>query len=219
MKVEDLNIVCCPFCFEKLRLKNVNQFYEGYKKNIRFGEVECGCGISEISEGILLLRRREVKELRFFTRKLYKMVLYLRNIFNLNFEQSLKILKFFSVYREERMWLKYLIEREKRATFWLQRSVSELVGGDTVVDLGCGAGDLAKYLVKKGRKIYLVDNNYWLLYLARITNKLPRDCICIVSDMESRLPFLNGVFETVLANDCLMYIDHQKQLLEKGRQK
>lgn len=217
MKIEDLNIVCCPFCLEKLQLRNVSQFYQGDKKNIRFGEVECGCGISKIIEGILLLRKREVKELRFFTRKLYKIILYFRNIFNLNFEQCLKTLKFISVYREERLWFKYLIEREKRVTFRLQRSVLELVSGDTVADLGCGAGHLAKYLTKRGRKVYLVDSNYLLLYLARITNKIPRDCICIVCDLESRFPFLDGVFKTVLVNDCLMYIDHQKLFLEEAK--
>lgn len=215
MKVEDLNIVCCPFCLEKIRLGNVSQFYEDDKKNIRFGEVECSCGISKIIEGILLFRKREVKEFRFFTRKLFRVVLYFRSIFDFNFEQCLKFLKFVSVYRDERLWLKYLIEREKRATFWLQRSVLKLVKGDIVVDLGCGAGNLAKYLKKKGRKVYLVDNNYWLLYLARVTNKIPKDCICIVCDLESRFSFLDGVFDTVLANDCLMYIDHQKLFLEE----
>lgn len=215
MKVEDLNIVCCPFCLDKIRLRNVSQFYEGDKKNIRFGRVECGCGVSKIIEGILLFRKREVKEFRFFTRKLFKVVLYFRSIFDLNFEQCLEFLKFVSVYRDEKLWLKYLIEREKRATFWLQRSVLNLVKGDIVVDLGCGAGHLAKYLKKRDRKVYLVDNNYWLLYLARITNKIPKDCICIVCDLESRFPFLNNVFETVLANDCLMYIDHQKLFMEE----
>lgn len=212
MKAKDLNIVRCPFCSKKIKIKTIQKYFPD--KNIRFGQAFCDCNVFDIKEGILILRKKDIKELQFFTRKAYSIVLCIQKAFQLNFYQSMRIFKLLSLKKDERLWFEYLSDRQKRATFHLQKKIVSLSSGKRIVDLCCGSGDLSNYL-NKSNKIYLVDNNYWLMYLAKITGVIKNDCTCIISDLESKFPFSKQSFNSIFANDCFMYIDHQKHFLKE----
>jgi ubiquinone/menaquinone biosynthesis C-methylase UbiE len=142
-------------------------------------------------------------------------VLWLRKFFKLSFKKCLSLLKLVSFDIGEKNWFQYLIDRENNVSFLLQKRVLALTKGKIIVDLGSGSGKISEFIDTKQKRLYLVDNNYWLMYLAKICGKISNDAICIISDLETLFPFTNNCFDIVMSADCLMYIDHQKNFLKE----
>lgn len=66
------------------------------------GYLRCGCGEYKIKDGILLLKEQGL-ELKFWTRKVYGLVLWLQKIFYLNFYQSMRLMYWMS-FGSEKLW-------------------------------------------------------------------------------------------------------------------
>jgi SAM-dependent methyltransferase len=75
-----------------------------------------------------------------------------------------------------------------------------------VLDLGCGAGHGIHALVRRLPRSLVagLDANFALLYLAK--RFLAPSALLVCADAASRLPFLDGVFETVLSADTFQYL-------------
>jgi ubiquinone/menaquinone biosynthesis C-methylase UbiE len=94
---------------------------------------------------------------------------------------------------------------------WLQKYASELLamipGGGTLVDVGCGAGELTAYLASKFEKVYAMDFSETMLTKARqriggcgITN------ITFASGTAQRLPEVIDKADVILSCGVVQYL-------------
>lgn len=123
-------------------------------------------------------------------------------------------------------WFRYLKDRAKRVSYALNLATAplwqQLTSGSKqptiIADLGAGGGDFTAHLAqtvppKLNVSLYLVEKNFWLLYLAVMTGHLPQTVTPVVSDLEAHLPFADESCQGIMINDCLMYVDHQRAFL------
>jgi radical SAM protein with 4Fe4S-binding SPASM domain len=89
----------------------------------------------------------------------------------------------------------------KRGVF----SLSDIKGGDNILDVGCGTGNYALELAQKGAKVFGVDNSEWMLRIA-IKNAVERG-VTIDHKHASleELPFPDASFDVVLCMNVLEF--------------
>ena len=79
------------------------------------------------------------------------------------------------------------------------------VKNKTILDLGCGFGDLASRLSRKGaKKIIGIDNSKAMVQLASEQNI--KKCTFQVGDMNKKLPFKNNSFDIVVSSLAFHYV-------------
>lgn len=97
----------------------------------------------------------------------------------------------------------------------LQASVQETRSG--VLDAGCGTGHLERVLCTRlppGRIVGL-DKRFHLLYLAK--RFLAPEALFVCADLEQKLPFASGTFDTVLSVDSLNYVRRREAAVAELR--
>jgi len=205
---KNLKILRCPFCGGDFGLK---------KGDMWNGILECGCDEFGMVDGILILKRNTKKELGFWSRNWLGVVVGLQRLLGLNFGISMRLMEL-GTWGPERLWFKYLANRERRLTFEVLKKLAGLVADGLVLDAAAGGCHLINYLKQQNKEIGVVavDSNYWLLRLARATGQIDDGVLGVVVDLEGEWPFRSGGFDYVMANDCLHYIDHQKLFVKEA---
>jgi len=85
-------------------------------------------------------------------------------------------------------------------------SVASTFPDGPVLDLGCGAGQITRYLATRN-PVVGVDSTFWLLYLAK-TFVAPDACF-VCSDAEKPLPFSSGSFGSVISTNAFHFLRDQ----------
>ena len=84
----------------------------------------------------------------------------------------------------------------------------------TVLDLGCGFGDLASRLSRRGaKKIIGIDNSKAMIQLA--TEQNIKKCAFQVGDMNKKLPFKDNSFDMVVSSLAFHYVKNLKGLYKE----
>lgn len=112
----------------------------------------------------------------------------------------------------------YFKERDKRPTYVLISSLlASLRFAKVIVEVGGGAGHLVRDLMQTGwqGQLYSLEKNFWLTYWIACCELWSPQVLPIVTDVEAMLPFSNKMVDVVLANDTIMYIDHQRKLAQE----
>ncbi len=109
----------------------------------------------------------------------------------------------------------YFRDRDRRPTYVLVASLFDMVSkSKCVVEIGGGAGHLIRDVAGRGwdGTVFTVEKNFWLTYWLACCGRWSSNTCPIVADVEALLPFNSTIADVVMANDTLMYIDHQKKL-------
>ena len=89
------------------------------------------------------------------------------------------------------------------------------VKNKTILDLGCGFGDLASRLSRRGaKKIVGMDNSKAMIQLA--TEQKIKHCTFQVNDMNKKLPFKNSSFDMVVSSLAFHYVKNLKGLYKEA---
>jgi SAM-dependent methyltransferase len=78
--------------------------------------------------------------------------------------------------------------------------------GGPVLDLGCGSGHVTHQLqsIDPEQIVVGVDKSYFMLYVAK--NWMAKDALYVLCDAETRLPFDDNVFESVLCSNTFHFL-------------
>ena len=128
---------------------------------------------------------------------------------------GLRILAIVSTDQFSRAVFTYFRERDRRPTYSLVSATAPLLqSAQTIVEIGGGAGHLVRQISQQQPKsvLYSLEKNFWLVYWLTC-NGLYQSNVCpIVMNFEGGLPFQNGSADVVMANDTIMYVNHQHRL-------
>lgn len=115
---------------------------------------------------------------------------------------------------------KYFSDRDRRPTYCLVAAVApQLKKAKTVVEVGGGAGHFVREISQHTTHadVFSIEKLFWLPYWL-VCNDLYSTNICpITADFEGGLPLKNAMADVVLANDTIMYVDHQFRLATELR--
>ncbi len=113
----------------------------------------------------------------------------------------------------------YFCQRDRRPTYVLVSSLlPALRAARTVVEVGGGTGQLVRELTAADSnpgwvgQVFVLEKNFWLTYWLACCGQWSAAVCPIVVDVEANLPLATKIADVVMANDTLMYVDHQKQL-------
>ena len=119
-----------------------------------------------------------------------------------------------------RLVFSYFRDRDQRPTYCLVASVLPLLKtARVVVEVGGGAGHFVRELSQElpSSALYSLEKNFWLVYWL-VCNGLYRSNVCpIVINFEGGLPLKNSLADAVMANDTIMYVNHQHRLATEMR--
>lgn len=175
----------------------------------------------------MLVVLNQLSEFRLVVRRVFVLLVQITSWFkrvqpNLHHAQALtwwkmglRILAFFSTDRFSRAVFNYFRERDLRPTYSLISATTPLLhSARVVVEVGGGAGHFVRLMSQQQPEclFYSLEKNFWLVYWLTC-NGLYRPNVCpIVMNFEGGLPFQNAVADVVMANDTIMYVNHQHRL-------
>lgn len=131
---------------------------------------------------------------------------------NIKFEKFIKILKLFGLNKD---WTSYLKNRNKNISFISAKKILNLHNkNEKFLDLGCGIGQLLPLVYKKTlpENVFGIDISFLNLLIARkYFSDKKTTLLCM--DLENKLPFNEGVFDSVIIMDTFHYITAKNRLL------
>ena len=96
----------------------------------------------------------------------------------------------------------------------------EMQQGETVLEIGCGAGDAVARLVREGeaRRIFAIDHSPDMVAAARQLNRVAvRDGLVDIRESSvSEMPFRDGSFDAVLAVNSVQFWPHLRLDLKEA---
>lgn|GEM_PF-2766980 len=87
-------------------------------------------------------------------------------------------------------------------------SVASMFPDGPVLDLGCGAGQITRYIATRNPVVGL-DSTYWLLYLARTFVAPAASFVCC--DADQPLPFPAASFGSAISTNAFHFLSNQQQ--------
>ena len=91
------------------------------------------------------------------------------------------------------------------------KKIIDLVGtGKRVLDLGAYSGYIAKEVEKNGNEVIAVDSNQEFVEYCR-----GRGLNCVYAHCETKFPFEDGIFDTVIAGEIIEHVYDTNQFLNE----
>jgi ubiquinone/menaquinone biosynthesis C-methylase UbiE len=94
--------------------------------------------------------------------------------------------------------------------------VKAMADSHKVLDSGCGTGNVAIELLKKGHVVYAVDNSEKALGMLR--KKCPQyaDSLHVYKEDAGKLPFGNGMFDGITSMFVVYYLDRPEDCIKEN---
>lgn len=89
--------------------------------------------------------------------------------------------------------------------------------GAKVLDAGCGIGQTASYLAKKGCNVFALDNHPEMVKKATQRFEKEKATVQVVEGIIEKLPFRDGYFDWIISESSTIFSDIQKSLNEYFR--
>ncbi len=86
------------------------------------------------------------------------------------------------------------------------------IRGKTVLDLGCGAGWLARRICKKGFSVYAIDSSPKWISICKSQNKRFKNIKFITADADNLSIFKSKKFDIVIANMVFLSVSSRRKL-------
>ena len=210
----------CPFCGTNLSIVN-NNALEATETEVNFGVLGCECCAFPIVDGIPVLiandaSREAIRALETGTRDAARNILL-----NLDENGAAELSKQLSnsptTFRELLPLLnqdaetEYFLYRFSDPTYRVSAATVQAVlaqheDNARILDLCGGSGHLTHTLMKcrPSHQTVLVDLHFWKLWLA--SRIVARRAVPVCCDANNPLPFIDGLFSTVLLSDAFPYI-------------
>jgi ubiquinone/menaquinone biosynthesis C-methylase UbiE len=96
--------------------------------------------------------------------------------------------------------------------YWTIQMVKQ---GSTVLDVGCGSGQIPMELAKMGCNVTGIDNSPAMIEDARKTAKSQNLDICFMLGRAEKLPFPDNSFDFVICNELLQYVKDKRQAIRE----
>ncbi|MFH1683090.1 MAG: methyltransferase domain-containing protein [Candidatus Woesearchaeota archaeon] len=98
----------------------------------------------------------------------------------------------------------------------INKIIKSMDSSNLVLDAGCGTGNIAIELAKKRKRVYGIDNNEAMISYAfgKLEREL-RDSVELRSGDVQNLPFPDSMFEGVVSNNVIFYVDRPKKMLQE----
>lgn len=127
---------------------------------------------------------------------------------------------------DENIWDKFAKSYNNVLSNWslyqelVSKAKEHMSAANFVLDQGCGTGIVALELAKQGKKVIGIDNNSYMLAEAQnrllLANKnLKLDSLFMEGDAE-RLIFRDGLFDGIVANNVIFYVNNPKQMISEA---
>lgn len=174
-----------------------------------------------------LLVLQQLIELRLFVRRAFILLTQITMSFHKLFPEihkkyavawwrhGLTLLTIFTADNFLRAVFSYFRDRDQRPSYVLVSAVLPLLNSARmVVEVGGGAGHLVRVASQQQPRtiFYSLEKNFWLVYWL-VCNQLYRSNVCpVVMDFEGGLPLPSNRADVVMANDTIMYVNHQRKL-------
>ncbi|NQT22291.1 MAG: class I SAM-dependent methyltransferase [Candidatus Omnitrophica bacterium] len=117
-------------------------------------------------------------------------------------------------YSDRKVVEKYF-KKPLSASFINYPAILKLLGeirGKIVLDLGCGAGVLAKKICMKGASVYAIDSSQRWIDICKKQNKSLKNIKFIAADADNLRTFKNSKFDIVVANMVFLCISSRQKL-------
>jgi ubiquinone/menaquinone biosynthesis C-methylase UbiE len=147
-------------------------------------------------------------------RRLFKFILTSPLTYFVSFNTTLRLLEFFGF---DKQWSWYLRKRKLIPSyFYSLLSLSLIKKGDSVLDIGCGAGQILPELEDKVGKFGRVNaiDSFFLNVLLSQRFHAKRAVVDVVN-AERLLPFKSKSFDVVHANDTFQYINNKLRFIKE----
>ncbi|GCE10567.1 class I SAM-dependent methyltransferase [Tengunoibacter tsumagoiensis] len=96
----------------------------------------------------------------------------------------------------------YLVEEKTAlAEGWIVPRIAQMLGSGVIVDIGCGTGRVAEYLVKAGNKVIAVDHS--MSMLQKTVHKIPSLALAPLYADIRHLPLYTGSCDGVVCSGVL----------------
>jgi SAM-dependent methyltransferase/uncharacterized protein YbaR (Trm112 family) len=228
MRLEDLEILRCPFCGGRLR-QHPTSWFEMADGDLETGLLGCACCAYPVVAGIPFLRTGQTARA------------VLRLLDNGQPHQALRLLlgvgeaqveQFEALRRQEqgfsyRACLEFLspnpegtyfLYRFSDPTFLISDGLLQAFAQDSafsrgpILDLCGGSGHLTRTLcdLSQAQTVWLADLEFWKLWLAR--QFVAPQCQAVCCDASQPLPFAQGSFFLTICSDALSYIWPRRSL-------
>ncbi|MCJ7646135.1 methyltransferase domain-containing protein [bacterium] len=117
-----------------------------------------------------------------------------------------------SIYGRQDFYGVSLRKRMAQALSWLDNL--NLRKNSKILDVGCGAGVMAKKVANRGYEIFGMDYSYNMIKKAKAVCNTKSDIIFFQGDIES-LPFKSSVFDMVLCLGVISYLKSENKALHE----
>lgn len=110
----------------------------------------------------------------------------------------------FSLKHWDNMYSNYIKKDKIKVDNWLEKFISIIEHCSTpIIDLGCGSGTDALYLIEKGKKVISCDQSKNAINSIKLNFPEIYDTKCF--NMLDGLPFEDSSYELIIADLCLHY--------------
>lgn len=234
MKINNLTLLCCPYCESGLLVNKKNSRQDS--RGRWWGIVSCNCDQYPVIANVLYLRKDtgmknklavdHIKERNFYKtilllvdeNRIIKSLLFFLLSSNTEFKKNeVLIYRFLGLFSKHKQWINYLKNRNaksKDVKKW-NPLLKNIKRKDVVVDAGSGNSFIYQNL-QEGTNYIGIDFDLLSLLLFQIFNKKIGNLVFICSDLNHGLPVKKATANHVIFLDSLIYMYNTKSILKKS---